>query len=71
MKPKFKKTRRKGDLDHPWEYQGWMINSGSRMMYNQTIWRAYRDQQPPIVSTNLNDLCVKIDLKEDEYENQD
>lgn len=70
MKPKFKKTRRKGDLDHPWEYRRWRINSGSRTMYHLTIWRAYRDQQPPIVSTNLNDLCVKIDLKEDKYENQ-
>tara|TARA_R100001198_G_scaffold89426_1_gene65889 strand:+ start:475 stop:684 length:210 start_codon:yes stop_codon:yes gene_type:complete len=69
MKPKFKKTRRKGDLYHPWEYQGWKINSSSRMMYNQSIWRAYRDGKPPIVSTNLNDLCVKIDLKEAEYEN--
>ena len=61
MQPKFKKTRRKGDLQYPWEYQGWMINSSSRMMYNQCIWKAYKDGQTIITSNRLNDLCVKID----------
>ena len=64
QKPKFKKIRRKGDLLHPWEYQGWKINSGSRMMYNQYVWRAYKDGQQPITANNLNNLCVKIDIKE-------
>ena len=62
-KPKFKKTRRKGDLQYPWEYQGWMINSSSRMMYNRYIWKACKDGQPIITSRNLNSLCVKIDEK--------
>ncbi len=61
MKPKFKKNRRKGDLQRPWEYQGWMISSGSRMMYNQYIWKAYKDGQPIITSNSLNNLCVKLD----------
>lgn len=64
QKPKFKKTRRKGDLLHPWEYQGWKINSGSLGMYNQYIWRAVKDGQQIIVANNLNNLCVKIDIKE-------
>ncbi len=64
MKPQFKKTRRKGDFQHPWEYQGWLINSGSRMMYNQSIWKAHKDGQPIITSNSLNNLCIAIDKKE-------
>ena len=61
MKPKFKKSRRKGDLRYPWEYQGWLIHSSSSGMYNMVNWFAIKDGQKTIVRSNLNGLCVSID----------
>mgnify|MGYP000045598862 FL=1 len=55
MEPKFKKTRRKGDLRQPWEYQDWLIHSST---YN---WFANKDDHRTIVASSLKDLCVKID----------
>ena len=60
MKPKFKKSRRKGDLRYPWEYQGWLIHS-SNPGHNITHWFAIKDGQKTIVRSNLNVLCVSID----------
>ena len=61
MKPKFKKSRRKGDLRHPWEYQGWLIHSSKPGMYNICNWFANKDGHKTIVARSLNDLCLEID----------
>ena len=76
MEPKFKKTRRKGDLRQPWEYQGWLIHSSKSGMYNMVNWSANKDwlihsstynwfankdDHRTIVASSLKDLCVKID----------
>ena len=61
MKPKFKKSRRKGDLLQPWEYQGWLIHSLKPAMYNRVGWFANKDGQRTIVASSLNDLCLEID----------
>ena len=60
MKPKFKKSRRKGDLRYPWEYQGWLIHS-SNPGYNITHWFASKDGHKAIVANSIKDLCLKID----------
>jgi len=59
--PKFKKSRRKGDLRHSWEYQGWLIHSSSSGMYNMVSWFANKDDKNTMVNSNLNGLCVSID----------
>ncbi len=61
MKPKFKKSRRKGDLRQPWEYQGWLIHSSGPGMYNIRTWFANKDGQKTIGESSLNSLCIKID----------
>jgi len=61
MKPKFKKSRRKGDLRQPWEYQGWLIHSSNPGMYNICNWFANKDGHKTIVASSLNDLCLEID----------
>ena len=37
MQPKFKKTARRSDLEYPYEYRGYLIKSGSRMMYGLSL----------------------------------
>ena len=61
MIPKIKKTRRKGDLRQPWEYQGWLIHSSKPGMYNMVNWFANKDGHKTIVASDLKDLCLKID----------
>jgi|GEM_PF-6368749 len=61
MKPKFKKSRRKGDLRQPWEYQGWLIHSSKPGMYNMVNWFANKDGRRVIVASSLNALCLEID----------
>ena len=61
MKPKFKKSRRKGALRQPWEYQGWLIHSSKPGMYNICNWFANKDGHKTIVASSLNDLCLEID----------
>ena len=61
MKPKFKKSRRKGDLRQPWEYQGWLIHSSKPGMYNMVNWFANKDGHKTIVANSLKGLCLKID----------
>lgn len=61
MKLKFKKSRRKGDLRQPWEYQGWLIHSSESGMYNMVTWFANKDGHKTIVESSLNNLCIKID----------
>mgnify|MGYP006110838503 CR=1 FL=1 len=61
MEPKFKKTRRKGDLRQPWEYQGWLIHSSKSGMYNMVNWSANKDGHKAIVASSLKYLCLKID----------
>jgi len=61
MKPKFKKSRRKGDLRQPWEYQGWLIHSSGPGMYNIRTWFANKNGQKTIGESSLNSLCIKID----------
>ena len=61
MEPKFKKTRRKGDLRYPWEYQGWLIHSSKPGMYKMVNWFANNGIYKTIGASSLKDLCLKID----------
>lgn len=66
MEPKFKKKMRKGDLVYQWEYEGYLIRSGSRGMYNMVVWAADKNGQPVVTASSLKRLCVEIDKREDQ-----
>ena len=63
MEPLHRKKRRVGDMKFPYEYEGWMINSTHKGMYNSVIWRAYKDERIA-TSNSLKSLCLALDKLE-------
>lgn len=62
MQPKFKKTARRSDLEYPYEYRGFLIKSGSRMMYGRANWFALdAEKKVKCVANSLKKLCVSLD----------